>query len=282
MVPDHDSCHGAAFEVRVQERDAPLRFPDDSSRTLAEFIQACPAGSVIELAPGRYAGPLRVDKPLVVRGAGDLTRIFDNGTGRVAEVRLESGEQAGLESVLLEGGAAETGAGLSLQAGRLRLHNVHIQHCRASRGGGAVHVAGGDLDASVLRIHDVSGARGGALWVEGEGTVRLRDSQIGRCEAEKGGAMAVEGPASVTLEAVTVQRSRATTAAGGQALYVRGTDAGRPHLSLRRVRLEDVPLGLPLVVDPSLPGDVTLLGCDVPRVLQGQPGVVDGGENRWR
>jgi hypothetical protein len=270
--------------VTPEAQQVPLRYPDGKARTLADFVAACPPGAVVELAPGRYPGPLILDKPVLIRGAGDLTRIFGRGSGRLLEVRIRDGGQASLESVLLDGGDPPSGAGIHLESGRLRLFNVHIQRCVATGGGGggAIHVTGGELDASVLRVNDVSGDRGGAIWVEGSATVRVRDSQFTRAQARQGGALAVQGTARVSLEAVTVGKARATTPSGGQAVYISGAPGVRPTVFFRRVRLEDVPLGLPLVVDPKFPGDVSLTGCDMPRVVQGVVGVVDGGENHWR
>lgn len=266
----------------MTETDVAHRFPDDSSQSLEAFIAACAPGATVELAPGRFEGPIYIDKPLVIRGAGDLTRIVSEGNGRVIEVNLGPNAEVLLEHLLVEGGDAESGGGIWLGEGRLRLHNVHIQHCQASGGGGAICVAGGELDASVLRVNDVSSDRGGALWVHGQGAVSLRDSQILGSEARKGGAFAIEGGARVRLESVTVSKSRATTPSGGQALYVLGDKARRPRLSMHRVRLEDAPFGVPLFVDPQHPGDVSLSACDVPRMLQSVVGVVDGGENHWR
>jgi hypothetical protein len=167
--------------------------------------------------------------------------------------------------------------------GRVRAHNLHIQRCQAARdGGGAISVCGGELDASRVRVHHVSGDRGGAVRAAGRATVILRDAQIRRSEARLGGAVAVEDQARVQLEALTIGRCRATTPSGGQAIYVAGSSGAFPVLKLRRVRFEDVPMGMPLVVDPSHPGEVSLSECDMPRVVLGAPGVIDGGGNHWR
>lgn len=267
----------------MRDSEATLRYPDGSGQDLAAFIGASPAGSVVELAPGRYEGPLRIDKPVRVRGAGDLTRISCRSASRVVDVDLPdpSGEVM-LESLLLEEGDADSGAGIRLVSGKLFLHNVHIQRCRARGGGGAIHVQGGALEAHVLRVNDVQGDRGGAIWVQGEGKIRARDCEITGSEARQGGALAVQGAAQVALEAVTVKKARATTPGGGQALFVSGGPGLRPSLAMRRVRLEDAPLGIPLFVDPVHPGDVSLTGCDMPRMVASVVGVVDGGENHWR
>jgi hypothetical protein len=94
--------------------------------------------------------------------------------------------------------------------------------------------------------------------------------------------MAFLGPVKAHLEGITIGKSRATVAAGGQAIYVAGAGDGKPVLELVRVRLEDAPLGMPLVVDRDHPGAVSLYECDMPRVVLDAPGVVDGGANNWR
>ncbi len=176
-------------------------------------------------------------------------------------------------------------APIEIEADNLEVQrdNQLVQGCHApGGGGGAICVASGTLDASILRVHDVSGDVGGAIWVRGGGSMRLSDSQITSSEALRGGALAVQDQAQVALEAVTVAKARATTPSGGQALYITGGTAPRARLTMRRVRLEDAPFGMPLFVDPNKPADVSLSGCDMPRVVQGVSGVIDAGDNHWR
>ncbi len=264
--------------MSLDESPPLIRFPDDSGRSLAEVIATSPRGATIELAPGRYEGPLTLSQPVVLRGAGDLTRIGVVGGGPV--VLIDSPDEAWveIESVLLEGGVAEHGAGIGVRQGRARLHNVHVRHCRATLGGGAVAVEGGELGATKLRAHDVQAAEGGAVWVGQDASLRLTDSQIEDAEGQRGGAVCLQNHAVATLEGVTIRKARATTSSGGQAFFVTGT----PRLSLLRVRLEDAPLGLPLVVDGGEVPSVEVTECDVPRILLDTPGVVDGGGNHWR
>jgi hypothetical protein len=259
-----------------------LRFPDGSGRTLAELLAHAEAGAVIDIAPGRHVGPIVLDRPVTLRGAGDLSRISVLGRSSVVRVALAAGARVVLESLLLEGGDAEFGGGLCLSSGRVLLHNVHIVRCRASQAGGALHVASGELEGNLLRIEGTVAERGGAIGVQGRGELRLRESQIVRAEARQGGALAVEEGGRAELESLTVRKARATGASGGQAIWVRGSSSHRPSVGLRRVRLEDAPLGMPVVVDGEHPGQVRLLECDVPRVVLGAPGVVDAGHNRWR
>lgn len=257
-----------------------VRFPDPSGRSLSQVVASAPAGAVIEVAPGRYPGPLVVERAITLRGAGDLTCIYTDQGGSVVRVAALDGRVV-LESLRLEGGAAESGGALRIDSGRVRAHNLHLQHCRAGAGG-AIHLAGGELDGTLVRIEDVSAERGGAIWIQGRAALSLRDSQVSGSEAGQGGAFLVEDAARVVLEGLTVRRARALSPAGGQALFVAGTQDAVPTLFLKRVRLEDVPFGQPLVVDGRFPAEVSLFECDMPRVVLEAPGVVDGGSNHWR
>lgn len=261
-----------------QER---IRFPDETGRTLRDLIEGCASGAVIELAPGRFTGPIVIRRPITLRGAGDLTRITGDASTPVISIRVPFSGRVVLDSLLIEDAAGERGGGVALYEGQARLHNLHIRDTRGERGG-ALSVSGGELDASRIRAHDVSAERGGALWVGGDAVVSLRDSQIKKSEAAYGGAIAVERGARLLVEAVTIGRTRATAPSGGQAVWVGSAPSERPMLYLRRVRFEDAPMGAPIVVDPSHPGEVSISGCDMPRAVIGTPGVVDGGDNRWR
>lgn len=267
--------------MTLELESQPIRFPDDSGRTLGEILAGAAPNSVIELSPGRYVGPLSITRPLTLKGAGDLTRIAGDG-GTVITVRASGAAPTILESLLLEDGGGESGGGLLILEGLVRAHNIHIRRCHSKTSAGAIHIAGGELQASRLRAHEVSGDRGGAIRASGGAIVSLRDSQIRRSEARLGGALAVEDQARVQVEGMTIARSRARTSSGGQAIYVAGSGSAFPVLRLKRVRLEDAPMGMPLVVDPAHPGEVRVSECDMPRVVLGAPGVIDAGDNHWR
>jgi hypothetical protein len=261
-----------------QER---IRFPDESGRTLSDLMAGYASGAVIELAPGRYAGPILITRSVTIRGAGDLTRIVGERRGPVITIRAPGDARVVLDSILIEGGKSDSGGGIAIVEGRTRVHNVHIRESNGIRGG-AIHVASGELDATRVRIFDVSGERGGAIWAGGGSVVAVRDSQIKKSEAAYGGAIAVEGDAKVLLEGATIARARATAQSGGQAIWVTGTRGKKPAVWLRRVRFEDAPMGMPIYIDPELPGEVTVSSCDLPRVVNTAEGIVDAGDNHWR
>jgi hypothetical protein len=270
-----------SIELGVETRES-IRFPDESGRSLLQLIESCPPGSIVDLAPGRYTDRLVLRRGVTLRGAGDLTRISVDGRGSAIIAELPPDDVLTIESVLIEGGEADEGGALFLRSGVLRLHNVHIRECRAGEGGGAIHLSTGVLEATLLRAHDVHGDRGGAICAVGDAIVRLKDAQIHDSQARYGGAMAFLGPVRAHLEGITIGKSHATVASGGQAIYVAGAGDGKPVVDLVRVRLEDAPLGMPLVVDRDHPGAVSLYECDMPRVVLDAPGVVDGGANNWR
>jgi hypothetical protein len=110
----------------------------------------------------------------------------------------------------------------------------------------------------------------------------VRDSQFKKSEAGLGGALAVEGDAKVLIEGASIARARATAQSGGQVVWVAGAKGKKAIVWLRRVRFEDAPMGMPIFVDPELPGEVSISACDIPRTVSSAPGIVDAGDNHWR
>ena len=273
MEPTPDSCHRG---------DGVVRYPDDSSDALNAFLDGLPAGSVVDVAPGIYEGPLSITRPVTLRGAGELTRISGGGIGRPVSIAVSMSGRVILESLRLEQGEAEDGGGMLVAAGDVQLRNIHIHRCAAHGRGGALAVVGGSVAAARLFAVDVSAQRGGGVWLGEQGQLTLRDSQLSRCDANFGGAIAVEDAATLDVDGLTIRRARARSGSGGQALYARGSTTGRPILRLNRVRLEDGSLGLPIVVDPAFPAEVRLQACDMPRTVRSIAGLVDGGANHWR
>lgn len=259
-----------------------MRFPDESGRPLVEAVRRAPAGAVIQLAPGRYQGPLRIDRALTLRGAGDLTRIMAPPEGgSVVSVEAPAG-QVRLESLLFEGGHASGGGGLRALAGEVSLFNLQIRNCRAEDGGGGIYVGGSaEVEGERLRLLGVRAEYGGAVAVRGaEAVFRLFDAELRGVEARRGGAVSVEGGAHLDLEAVTVLRARASSIEGGQVLWVSGPPRSSVHL--HRVRFGDSPVGRPVVNDAEAPGRIVIEDCDLPRWVRDTPGIVIQGETRWR
>lgn len=60
-----------------------------------ELVDAAPAGSTLKPAPGSYAGPVRLDKPLVIDGGGQVT-IDAGGKGTVFSLETDGAVLRGL------------------------------------------------------------------------------------------------------------------------------------------------------------------------------------------
>lgn len=284
MAPRSASCH-VRQPVDVPSPSPSLRFPNPAGGAegdLAAFLSDVPSGAVVELAPGRFRGPLHIERPVTIKGAGDLTRIEGDGRSAVVSVDVAAADLVYFESLTIADGAGPRGGGLAVEAGRVRLFNVVVRDCRADDAGGGIWVGGGELEARLLRLHGLSAERGGAVAVGGRARFAVFDGEVRESHARLGGAACFVEGARVKLSGVTFGRTRATGAGGGQVVWVGGATDGELFVELERVRFEDVPLGQPLVVQPERPGRVMLFECDVPSSVFGNPGIVDGGNNTWR
>lgn len=62
---------------------------------LQPLIDAAQAGATLQLAPGRYSGPVRIEKPLTIDGAGQVT-IDGGGVGTVITVKTDGARLSNL------------------------------------------------------------------------------------------------------------------------------------------------------------------------------------------
>ncbi len=253
-----------------------VRYPDGTGRSLAQVVALTPAGGVVELAPGHHAGPIVIEQPLTLRGAGDLTLISGGLQGPVVRIATEG--VALLDSIRLAEGQAERGGGICVERGQLELVNVHMQRCLAGQGG-ALFAGDGVVMGVRVRIDEVEAERGGAIHACGRARVLLQDSQIGRVRARQGGLHGVEDEARIDFSAVTVRRAAAVSGGGGQILWVRGR---RPSVSWQRVRLEGVLLGQAVAAEDGTEWSWELSDCELPSALRELKGLKDAGGNRWR
>lgn len=145
------------------------------------LVDAAPAGSVLRPPPGRYAGPVRLDKPLTIDGGGQVT-IDAGGRGTVFELAINGAILRGLH-LTGSGESHDTDDGcLDVRGHRNLIEGLRIDDC----------LFGIDLKQSndnVLRGNHVSskpfeiGVRGDGLrlWyshrnlIEGNTVVDSRD-----------------------------------------------------------------------------------------------------------
>lgn len=275
MAVRAESCHGSVL-VELCSPQPPVRYPDQTGRDLQAVLSEAEPGAVVTLAPGRYRGPVLITKPMTLKGSGDLTRLYAEDGSDVICMAPESMDLCFLESLSLEGGQ-----GLRVESGRVRAYNLHVRHAKSDRGG-ALCVLGGELEGSLLRMEACAAKEGGGVACQGTSRVVLRDVQIRDCEAESGGGLWATEEAQVELVRATLTQVRARRREGGQAVWVGRSRGDGVRLRMERVRFEDAPLGRPLVVEPDRPGRVEMFECDLPSDVLQNPGIVDGGNNRWR
>jgi hypothetical protein len=264
--------------VTGERTSAPVRIDGDVGKDLGRRLSACEPGAVVELAPGVYEGPICITQPITLRGAGELTRIIGLRGG---SVEVCDCDQVYLESIRLEGGEAQRGGGLQVRRSSVVIRNLHIEHSRAIEGG-AIAVVDGKVRIESLRVSDVEAARGGAIFVQGVSELVIHDALVTRASADYGGAVSLRGACSLELRNSSIGKVRALKASGGQAIHLEAGDDGVPSLTLHAVRLEDAPLGAPVVSTGTGIPVIRVSHCDLPRLLRRLPGVIENGENHWR
>ena len=92
------------------------------------LVDAAPAGSVLKPAPGIYAGPVRVDKPLTIDGGGQVT-IDAGDKGTVFELRADGAVLTGLR-LTGSGESHDTDDScLDVRGHHNRIENLVIDNC---------------------------------------------------------------------------------------------------------------------------------------------------------
>lgn len=98
----------AAFAARAEERAVPA-----VPGALADAVRLAGAGDILRLAPGIHAGPVVIDRPLVLDGGGAAT-IDGNGKGSVITVRGPGVTITGLTIIGSGSGGGGLDAGVTL------------------------------------------------------------------------------------------------------------------------------------------------------------------------
>ena len=95
---------------------------------LQELVNTAPAGSVLKLKPGRYSGPVVVNKPLTIDGSGQVI-IDAGGTGTVFVLEANDVTLRGLH--LTNSGASHDSddACLNVRGDRNVIEDIRIDNC---------------------------------------------------------------------------------------------------------------------------------------------------------
>jgi nitrous oxidase accessory protein len=153
---------------------APLAAGGDLTRAIAE----APAGAVLEVPPGRYAGPLRLSRPITLRGS--VGSIIDAG-GR-GDVVVITGADVRIEGFLIRGSAlaySSEAAGVVVRGPRATVRRNRIEDVLFG-----VYLAGADdalVEGNTIRTADLPlERRGHAVYLWKAQRVRLIDNIIER------------------------------------------------------------------------------------------------------
>jgi len=174
------ACSGGAREATgtpAWQRAAPARpgacreIPAGSA--LQEAIDAAPPGGALCLAPGRYAGPLRITQPLVLWGPPDAV-IHSSGEGTT--VRLE-GDGAALLGLTIDGSGGRfdlLDAAVHVSGRDARVEGIGVRNATF---GILIERATG----AIVRGNEVTGDAAKPLGLRGDG-IRLWETYDSRVE----------------------------------------------------------------------------------------------------
>ena len=221
----------AAGQSALASRDGSAAAPFE---TIADALQAAPAGALIRIGEGTYPEAILIVRPVVLLGAGrEKTKIVGVAGARATAVRTRD-VHVELRDLAIEHAAS----GVSATGGAIRLENVALRALDDSA------VSARDAEVTFLdgEVVDVGhGMTGVAIGIDG-GTLEMRRSIIraaGRraVELRRGRAvleaMDVSGSSLAALQAVdgadaSIEGGRFTRF-GGAAIY-----AGGARLTVQR------------------------------------------------
>jgi len=92
------------------------------------LVDAAPAGSVLQVPPGSYAGPVTLDKPLTIEGAGKVT-IDAGDRGTVFSLKTDNATLRGIHLTGSGDSHDSDDSCLDVRGHRNRIENLVIDNC---------------------------------------------------------------------------------------------------------------------------------------------------------
>jgi len=209
-TPSADPCSGIVRAV-----------PGDYA-TIQQAITASEPCDTVRVAPGLYAGPILVDRPVVLQGIGPAFPVIEgDDLSRVITITAD----ATVEGFIITGGAA-LGVGLGALGGGMAIIDASatVRSCRftenfALAGGGGLAMTLGTLvleNCTFLR--DGTLGTGGAVYVaNGVGANAIRGNVFAKCTATGAGGGVALLDTPFTIVSNTFVRNEAGTGGGGAA-----------------------------------------------------------------
>jgi hypothetical protein len=222
-----------------------IRIASPADASLADIVEECAPGTVIELGLGRWPGDLFITKPLRLvglRGAAE-TVLVGSGRGPVVEVEGER-IAVSLAGLTLTGGGGRSGAGVSLGGYvELSLVDCVIADNRATASGGGLIAAWGRIRAERCVFAGNAAHAGGALVLTEAAVAELVGCRFEGNAATVGAACAVSGRADARFVRCRFTANTCATRSdgpwGGTAIFAAGTERHRSSVALDHCDLPD-------------------------------------------
>lgn len=185
----------------------------EANATEAEDRIVVPAGNYnLTLPTAEGGGRLDISNSVHIQGAGkDSTIISQAVTDRVFSIT--NGEVT-INHVTIEGGYAQSGGGVRVDAATVEMADVDIRDNFGFTGGGGIYLTA-DAEMRIYRaaIHDNSatGAFGGGIW--NQGVLWVYESTISNNQSNRAGGIRNSG--NMNLRNTTVSGNTATSPQAG-------------------------------------------------------------------
>ncbi len=183
--------------------------------TLQAAIDAAQDGDIISIPAGTYTESLTINKNLTLTGVTSATTIIHAVTNQRV-ITVTSGYNLQLYNLALTGGRAisDSGGGVRINDGSLRLVNILIADNRADYGGGLFQGGAGRVDAIDSRIErNQSDIDGGGLSANGD--VALTDTLVLSNTADRDGGGLNVWPGRVDIVRGSFAGNQALSRNGG-------------------------------------------------------------------
>jgi nitrous oxidase accessory protein len=105
-----------------------LALPAAAATSFQRLVDATPTGGVLRPAPGSYAGPVVIDRPMRIFGGGEVT-IRNDGSGTVVAIHADGIELRGLRLVGSGANHDRLDAGIRVRGHRNVIEDNRIEDC---------------------------------------------------------------------------------------------------------------------------------------------------------
>lgn len=193
--------------------DSDCRDPGAPCQTLRFTFQQTLSGDTINLGPGRFRGPLTIDRDLTLKGTGQMSTSIDTYGGG-STVKIQASAAVTVAELALGVGTVATGAALD-NAGKLTLTRVSIRDNWIRRNSAGIRNTG-ILVATHCAVlnHRADQPSVSGAGIVNEGIARLTDCLFeGNRSTENGGAIINVG--NMTLEHATIGGNSTVSRGGG-------------------------------------------------------------------